>query len=112
MAHHITVCLDPIGAILQNAVDSVVQACAEVICFGPWNRAGRPLHLRAINVSKVSSAKSGETRLQYNTLNTNITVSVMQLNRCETRTGVFHSGAFTPAICRKRAAGVDNEIAN
>ena len=72
MAHHITVCLDPIGAILQNAVDSVVQACAEVICFGPWNRAGRPLHLRAINVSKVSSAESGKTWLLRNSFSTSI----------------------------------------
>jgi hypothetical protein len=72
MAHHITVCLDPIGAILQNAVDSVVQACAEVICFGPGNRAGWPLHLRAINVSKVSSAESGETWLLRNSFSTSI----------------------------------------
>lgn len=110
MAHHITVCLDPIGAILQNAVDSVVQACAEVICFGPGNRAA--LHLRAINVSKVSSAKSGETWLQCNTLKTNITDTVKQLTGVPYRSFLFgrvHSLRHAESAA---AAGVDHEIAN
>jgi hypothetical protein len=59
MTYHITVRFHPVRAILKNAMDGVMQACAKVICFGACG-AGRALHDSADFVSNVSGAKSSE----------------------------------------------------
>lgn len=45
LTHHVAVRLYPVRAVLQHAVDGVVQAGAKVVCFAPaYCRAGGALH--------------------------------------------------------------------